>query len=307
MTGSSAGPREEGRLLTDVPHRGPAVSDPVTYSAVLPVSEETVLFVSGLLAVERRRRGTRGRRRALGCYRQAVGVLRWFLDGTRLAQLAADNRIGRSTAYRYLHEGIDVLAAVAPGLRGALLAARAAGHAHVTVDGTLIRTDRCRVPGPTARGHRPDRRVGLWWSGKHAAHGGNVQVTSAPDGWPLWTSPVRPGREHDTTALRSHAQAPPLLAEWTDEVHAVLADLGYEGEWAALTTPIKHGAGCRLTADQRTVNLLHAATRAAAERGNCLLKTTFKALRRVSLCPWRIGAITAAALVLLHHEHGRST
>src|SRR3954451_15950287 len=118
------------------PTPSPAVSDPVIYSAVLPVSEETVLFVSGLLAVERRRRGTRGRRRALGCYRQAVGVLRWFLDGTRLAQLAADNRIGRSTAYRYLHEGIDVLAAAAPGLRGALLAARAAGHPHVTVDGT---------------------------------------------------------------------------------------------------------------------------------------------------------------------------
>ena len=79
--------------------------------AVLPVAEETVHFVSGLLATERRRRGTRGRRRALGCYRQAVLVLRWFLDGTRLAQLAVDNRIGRSTAYRNLHEGIDVLAA----------------------------------------------------------------------------------------------------------------------------------------------------------------------------------------------------
>ncbi len=52
----------------------------------------------------------------LGCYRQAVLVLRRFLDATRLAQLAADNRIGVSTAYRYLHEGIDVLAAAAPGL-----------------------------------------------------------------------------------------------------------------------------------------------------------------------------------------------
>ena len=61
------------------------VSDPVTYAAVLPVAEETVLFVSRLLATERRRRGTRGRRRALGCYRQAVLVLRWFLNGTRLA------------------------------------------------------------------------------------------------------------------------------------------------------------------------------------------------------------------------------
>src|SRR3954451_4759324 len=283
------------------------MSHRVIYTAVLPASEETVLFVSGLLAAERRRRGTRRGRRALGCYRQAVLILRWFGDGARLAQLAGDNRISASTAYRYLHEGIDVLAAAAPGLRGALLAARAAGHAHVHVDGTLIRTDRCCVPGPTVRRGRDGARVDLWWSGKHAAHGGNVQVVTVPDGWPIWTSGVRPGREHDTTCLRAHAEALPLLAEWTDAEHAALADLGYEGERAAPTTPIKHGAGRRLTDDQRTVNLLHAATRAPAERGNSLLKTTFKALRRVSLCPWRIGAITAAALVLLHHEHGRST
>ncbi len=211
------------------------MSDPVAYTAVLPVAEETVLFVSGLLAAERRR-GTRGRRRALGCYRQAVLLLRWFVDGTRLAQLSIDHRIGRSTAYRYLHEGIDLLAAAAPGLRGVLLAARAAGHPHVTVDGTLIRTDRCHAPAPIAR----IGGVDLWWSGKYTAHGGNVQVIAAPDGWPLWTSPVRPGREHDTTALRAHAEALPLLAEWTDPAHAVLADLGYEGERAALTTPMTH-------------------------------------------------------------------
>src|ERR687894_5299 len=42
------------------PTRGPAVFDPVTYTAMLPVAEETVQFVSGLLATERRRRGTRG-------------------------------------------------------------------------------------------------------------------------------------------------------------------------------------------------------------------------------------------------------
>jgi hypothetical protein len=283
------------------------LSDPVIYTAVLPVDEDTVQFVSALLAADRRRRRTRPKRRALGCYRQAVLVLRWLLDGTRLAQLAADNAIGRSTAYRYLHEGIDVLAERAPGLRGALLAARAAGYAHVTVDGTLIRTDRCHVPGPTARTDRSGRQVDLWWSGKHAAHGGNVQVIAAPDGWPLWTSPVRPGREHDTTALRTHPEALPLLAEWTDAEHAALADLGYEGEREALTTPIKHSAERRLTADERCVNLLHAAVRAPAERGNSLLKTSFKALRRVSLCPWRIGAITAAALVLLHHMHDRTT
>ncbi len=50
---------------------------------------------------------------------------------------------------------------------------------------------------------------------------------------------MRPGREHDTTALRAHPEALPLLAEWTDEDHAALGDLGYEGEQATLTIPIK--------------------------------------------------------------------
>jgi hypothetical protein len=67
-----------------------------------------------------------------------------------------------------------------------------------------------------------------------------VQVIATLDGWPLWTSPVRPGREHDTTALRTQPEALPLLAEWTDQAHAVLTDLGYEGERSALTTPITH-------------------------------------------------------------------
>src|SRR4051795_11611236 len=193
-----------------------------------------------------------------------------------------------------------------PGCAAPLLAARAAGHTHVQVDGTLIRTDRCSVPGPTLRRGRSGSRVDLWWSGKHTCHGGNVQVVTAPDGWPIWTSPVRPGREHDTTCRRAHAEGLPALAEWTDETHAVLGDLGYEGEQAALTTPVKKATGRPLTDDERTVNALHAATRALAERGNSLLKVTLKALRRVSLCPWRIGAITAAALVLLHHIHRRA-
>jgi hypothetical protein len=67
------------------------------------------------------------------------------------------------------------------------------------------------------------------------------------------------------------------------------------------------GYHSNLTVDEPTVNALHAATRALAERANSLLKATFNALRRVSLCPWRIGTITAAALVLLHREHNRAT
>jgi len=71
------------------------------------------------------RGGTRGDTRSLSCHDQAVLVLRWFLDGTWMRQLARDNAISKSTGYDYLHEGIDVLAAQAPSLHGALLAAKA--------------------------------------------------------------------------------------------------------------------------------------------------------------------------------------
>ena len=134
-----------------------------------------------------------------------------------------------------------------------------------------------------------------------------MQVITAPDGWPLWTSDVRPGREHDTTCARAHPDLLPALDVWIDSGHAALGDLGYEGETQRLTCPIKAAAGTTLTATHRTVNPLHSAIRALAETRKLLLKTTFKALRRVSLCPWRIGVITAAALVLLHHQHGRTT
>ena len=133
-----------------------------------------MLFVSGLLG-----RRAPPRHPLPGAGAELLPArLRWSVDGTRLLQLAADNRIGRSTAYRNLHEGIDVLVRAAPSLRGALLTARAAGHPHVTVDGTLIVTDRCRALWPTAG-------VDLWRSGKHAAHGGTIQVVAAPDGWPM--------------------------------------------------------------------------------------------------------------------------
>jgi hypothetical protein len=82
-----------------------------TYTAVLPVRDETVDFLADLLAAERLRRGTRGQTRSLSCHEQAVLVLRWFLDGTRMSQLARGDRIGKSTGYDYLHQDIDALAA----------------------------------------------------------------------------------------------------------------------------------------------------------------------------------------------------
>jgi hypothetical protein len=272
----------------------------VTYQAVLDASEDSVLFLSGLLHAERIRRGTRTDTRALGTYKQAVLALRWLFDDARISQLARDNGIGTSTAYDYRDEAIAVLAARKPSLQGALLAAKAAGHTHVLLDGTLISTDRIATPGPT-------RGVDLWWSGKHRRHGGNIQVVSAPDGWPLWTSQVRPGREHDTTAARADPDLLTQITAWVDDGQLGLADLGYEGEADTLRIPIKKTAGGDLSCDQQAYNAVHGALRALGERANSLLKTTFKALRRWRGCPWRIGDIVAAALVLLHQEHHRTT
>jgi hypothetical protein len=270
----------------------------VAYTAVLDIREDTVYFMARLLMLHRIELGTRKGRRALGCYRQAVLVIRWFLDGTRVAQLAADNRIGKSTAYDYLHEGIDALAACAPDLAESMVAAKAAGCGHLNLDGTVVLTDRSSHPGPN--------NADLWWSGKHKHHGGNVQVLSDPTGFPIWVSGVRPGREHDTTCAKAAAGLMPALEQAAAEGVVTLTDLGYEGlAGPALRMPIKKVKGVELTAAATQFNLIIRGVHGVAERANSLLKTTFKALRRVSVCPWRIGAIAKAALVLLHLEHDR--
>ena len=131
-------------------------------------------------------------------------------------------------------------------------------------------------------------------------------MITAPDGWPIWTSPVRPGREHDTTCARAHLDLLDAVQTWSTQGRHVLADLGYHGERDRLIVPVKKTHGVKLTIDQRCYNALHSATRALAERGNALLKNPFTMLRHVTISPGRIGAIAAAALVLLHTEHHRT-
>lgn len=60
---------------------------------------------------------------------------------------------------------------------------------------------------------------------------------------------MRPGREHDTTCARTHDGLLDTLDDWADSEHAVLADLGYEGENARLRVPIKKTRGAVLTAE----------------------------------------------------------
>ncbi|WP_261560781.1 transposase family protein [Frankia tisae] len=276
----------------------------IPYVSYLPVSDHTFWGLVRLLAAERERIGTRKGTRALSCVRQATVVLRWFCDGAKVRRLCEDHGISRSVCYRAIHEGRGLLAWQAPGLRNALIAARFAGYDHVIVDGTLVETDRLSMPGPT-------KGVDLWWAKKAHNHAGNIQVVTAPDdGFPLWVSDVRPGREHDLTALRA-CGALALLDEWTgDGCHQVLFDLGYEGcatQEGPLAIPFKKPKGGELTGDQKGHNRIHNALRAVGERGNALLKGTFGVLRNVTIDPWKIGSVVKACLVLLHMEHQRTT
>src|SRR3954452_16863611 len=173
--------------------RGPHV---ITHSATLDVPAETATLLTELLVAERLRRGTGVGTRAASARDQAILVLRWFRQDADLKVLAADTRISLATGYRYLHEAIDVLAAQAPDLHEvgqAGQAGQAAGWTHVTLDGTLIGTDRCRTVNPDT-GHD------LWYSGEHRAHGGNVQIVGDPTGFPVAVLRRRDRIDHDLTA-----------------------------------------------------------------------------------------------------------
>jgi hypothetical protein len=101
-------------------------------------------------------------------------------------------------------------------------------------------------------------------------------VITVPDGWPIWTSGVRPGREHDTTAVRAHTEILPTLTDAADDLRT-LGDLGYEGESDTITVAFKRPKDGRLTLLQQQLNKAHNSVRAIGERGNSLLKMTLKA------------------------------
>ena len=170
----------------------------ISYRARLDVPVALVLFVSGLLAAHRRSVGTRKNTRSLGCYRQALFGLAWFREKVSIPRLGAGFGLSQATAYRYLDEVIEVLAARAPSLREALERALAEGTRYVILDGTLISSDRCREK---TTGSRHKQETGAWYCGKAKGFGGNILGLFYPDGRPMWVSDVLPGRVNDLTAL----------------------------------------------------------------------------------------------------------
>ncbi|WP_089102831.1 transposase family protein [Streptomyces hyaluromycini] len=263
----------------------------VTYAATLDVPRPVVEYLSRLLAAHRRRIGTPRGSRALGPFRQAVLVLRWFRERGCVHCLARDAGVSQATGYRYLHEGIDILAAQAPDLREVLNRCRRQGMTHVILDGTLIESD--RIAGVRDNGND------LWFSQKHKAFGGNVQFLSAPDGTPLWVSDVEPGSTPDIIAARIHAL--PALYKAAAGGLPTLADKGYIGAGIGIIVPVRRPKGRSeqaLHTNTRTTNSLIRGVRALAERAAAELKQRWRTLQHITISPSRIGDIARAALVL---------
>jgi hypothetical protein len=231
-----------------------------------------------------------------------VLALRWFRDRTSPTALARDHGISRATAYRYLDEITEVLAAQAPDLHQALERAKELGFSHVILDGKIIPADRCKEPTVSVKGQVID----LWYSGKAHCHGGNIQAVTAPDGFPLWISPAEPGSMHDITAARTHAL--PALYRAAATGLPTLADPGYHGAGIGIHIPVKQPTdGRELDIDTRTRNALQRSLRCLGERGFALLNQRWRTLQHITASPSKIGDITRAALVLTHFEHGYIT
>jgi hypothetical protein len=97
------------------------------YRAALPLSRQTLTFVSGLVRTHRREIGTPWR--ALNPGQQALLVLVYLRKGEPFAQVGAGFDVSTATCWRYVTETVELLAARAPKLRAALHKAKREGMA----------------------------------------------------------------------------------------------------------------------------------------------------------------------------------
>ncbi|MER6678240.1 transposase family protein [Streptomyces sp. NPDC000983] len=125
----------------------------LVYPSGLDLSSSHLRFLTARLRERRRAIGSRWRR--LNAGQQALLALAHLRHDHPYAQLAAGFGIGTTTAYRYITEAVDVLAALAPSLAEAVRAA--SSKAFVLLDGTLLPTDRTAADRP-------------FYSGKHKKH-----------------------------------------------------------------------------------------------------------------------------------------
>ncbi|MER7475773.1 transposase family protein [Micromonospora sp. NPDC000018] len=254
----------------------------LSYPAAIPLSARSLNHLAGLIRRHREQRRSRWRRLDPG--RQALLALAHLRNGDTLTRLACGFEIGSTTAWRYVREAVDLLAATADDLNAAMDRIRRLAYA--ILDGTLIPIDRVANQKP-------------YYSGKHRRHGLNVQVVADPAGRLVWASAALPGSVHDLTAARAHG----IIDALNSANVMTFADKAYQGARGSIRTPFKrHRYRPKLPRWQKKVNRAHARIRAIGERANATLKT-WKVLTKLRCCPHRATAILQAILVLHHVEN----
>ena len=239
---------------------------------------KTLNYTAGIIRRHLKAIGSRWRKLSPG--QQALLVLAYLRKGETFAELAAGFGIGRTTAWRYANETVELLASRAPKLRAAVRDAKKAGHAYVILDGTLIPIDRVAArPAVLLRqaqearhepaGHRRSR------TGTSCGYGGAPRVGARQEAEWIWG----------------------VLGELEKAGLITLADKGYQGStWAKI--PYR---GKNKPEPQKKANRAHAKLRAPGERANAQLKT-WRILRKLRCCPWRVGQLAKAIHVLQLRE-----
>lgn len=228
----------------------------LVYPAGADLSASALRFLARELTARRLAQGARWRRLAAG--RQALLVLAHLRCGHTYAQLAAGFGVGTTTAYRYIAEAVDVLAALAPTLAESVRTA--SGKAFVILDGTLLPIDRIAADRP-------------FYSGKRA-------------------SPALPGSVHDIKAARTHGIIGVLAGAGVE----CWADKGYRGAGGTVRVPY-WGRWETLSPGQRAVNCSHAKIRALVEQAMATLKT-WRLVRKLRCSTSRITSLVQAVLTL---------
>lgn len=151
-------------------------------------------------------------------------ILRFQLPHAALARLY---RVDRSTITRAVHEVRPLLAQrgfAVPGKPGVRLRTLADVFAYAAAEGVHLRVDGTEVQVRRPKANRPGRRAFV--SGKKKQNTTKPTAVSDGKGRLLWFGAFRPGRMHDTTALRTEG-IEDLLRHYPNVKAEV--DSGYQG------------------------------------------------------------------------------
>ncbi|MFC4337611.1 transposase family protein [Salininema proteolyticum] len=260
------------------------------YRASINLSEASLQLTARLIRKRRAAIGTHWRK--LGPAGQAKLALVYLVKHDTLAELASGFGVGIATAWRYIREVLDLLAALAPSLEAALWTACSRGLRTILLDGTCCETDRLhdyRDPDIPWR-----EQVDRHWCAKHKHHSVTLQGITDLDGNLLWLGTAYPGSVHDLTAARADGVF--TLARKVDL--EIFADKGYIGAGPGVTTPIR---GRNLPEAKLRHNYVVNSIRALVERGFAQLKK-WAIFNRSRCSPQKVGQAAHAWIALTIHE-----